>query len=237
MPVRFIVLAIILLPGMFWSAWARKLTVAGAITGGITGQAVFMGAGFTGLIMMTLFFLLGTLATSWKRARKESLGVAESRQGRTAWQVLANAGAAGLLGLCGWMWPGNHHFFTYLMAAAFSSAAADTISSELGNVYGSRYYNILTFKKDLRGLNGVVSTEGTLLGMAASAVVAAVYATGFDWNRWFACIVAAGTIGNLADSVMGATLERRHQLNNDAVNFLNTVLAVLAAWGMYVLLG
>jgi uncharacterized membrane protein len=36
-------------------------------------------------------------------------------------------------------------------------------------------------------------------------------------------------MGNLADSFMGATLERQQVLSNNAVNFLNTFLAALVA--------
>jgi uncharacterized membrane protein len=40
-------------------------------------------------------------------------------------------------------------------------------------------------------------------------------------------IIAAGTAGNLSDSVMGALLERRGVIGNNAVNFLNTLIAAL----------
>ena len=42
-------------------------------------------------------------------------------------------------------------------------------------------------------------------------------------------ITVAGTIGNLADSVLGATLERAGVLSNDGVNFFNTLTAALVA--------
>ena len=42
-------------------------------------------------------------------------------------------------------------------------------------------------------------------------------------------IVLAGTVGNLVDSIIGATWERRGVIKNDAVNFLNTLAASLAA--------
>lgn len=231
MVIQYTILVSILIAGMAWSTLARKLTLPGALSGGLIGFLVFAGAGFTGFFMMTAFFLLGTLATSWKRDMKEQHGVAEAnKKGRTAGQVIANAGVAGLLGICILIYPVYTGLFRIMMAASFASAAADTLASELGNVYGSRYFNILTFKKDGRGLNGVISIEGTLFGVAGSLVIAILYACGFGWNMTFVLIVLAGTIGNLADSILGATLERRHYLNNDAVNFLNTLLAAAAAW-------
>ncbi len=40
-------------------------------------------------------------------------------------------------------------------------------------------------------------------------------------------IILAAIIGNLADSVLGASLERKHYLGNDVVNFLNTLTSAL----------
>jgi uncharacterized protein (TIGR00297 family) len=141
--------------------------------------------------------------------------------------VLANAGVAGILGLLAWQIPAHAPLFRLMLAGSFASAAADTLASELGNVYGRRYYNILTCKPDQRGLDGVVSLEGTLLGLAGSAVIAAAYCLGAGWRPAFWRLLLAGTAGNLADSLLGATLERRHFLNNDAVNSLNTLVGAL----------
>ena len=68
-----IALIIILTAGMLLSIFFKKLTVAAAITGGIIGLLVFMGAGYTGIIMMASFFILGTAATSWKIKTKQQL--------------------------------------------------------------------------------------------------------------------------------------------------------------------
>ena len=171
-------------------------------------------------------------------AKKRRLGLAEANKGRrTAGQVLANAGVAGALGLLGWQWPALAPTTQLMLAGSFAAATADTLASELGNLYGRRYYNLLTFRTDTRGLNGVVSAEGTLLGAAGSAVLAGAYCLGHGWGPWFWWLVLAGTAGNLADSVLGATLERRHYLTNNAVNLLNTLVGALAAAGLAYLAG
>lgn len=216
---------------MVLSVAGRKLTVGGALAGGAVACCIYWGAGYPGIALLGAFFGMGIGATAWQRRKKESLGLAEGKGGlRHAGQVLANGGLAGLLGLAGWLLPGQASLCSLLMAAALASAAADTLSSELGNVYGRRYYNIRTLQPDSRGLDGVVSLEGTLLGLGGSLVIALVFAASHGWGRAVAWIVLAGTAGNLADSYLGATLERKRALNNDAVNFLNTVVAALAAW-------
>jgi uncharacterized membrane protein len=59
--------------------------------------------------------------------------------------------------------------------------------------------------------------------------MAGLYSLGFGWSLGFWWVLLAGAIGNLADSVLGATLERSRYLSNDAVNFLNTLLGALSA--------
>jgi uncharacterized protein (TIGR00297 family) len=231
---QYIILVLILLCGVVGSIWARKLTVMAALTGAVIGMALFYGTGLTGLFLMGTFFVLGTVATSWKRRTKEVWDIAEENKGRRKTsQVLANAGLAGLAAVLVKVIPQYDKLFLLIIAACFSSATADTLSSELGSVYGKRFYNILSFKKDKRGLDGVVSWEGILIGIVGSAVIAAVYSFGFGWDIYFLWIVAAGTVGNLSDSVLGATLERRRVLHNDAVNFLNTLIAALVVVMFY----
>lgn len=224
---------LILFVTMLGSIQRNKLTVAGAFTAGVVGCCVFAGAGFTGIAMIGLFFILGILATSWKKSIKERFGAAEKHKGRrNAGQVFANGGAAAIFGLLAYISYDHRHLFQLMMAASLSSATADTLSSELGMVYGKRFYNILDFQKGKRGENGVVSIEGTLLGIIGSVIIAIVFATGYEWNRWFIWIVVAGTLGNIADSVLGATLEKRNYLNNNTVNFLNTFAAAVFIWAL-----
>lgn len=222
---------LILFTAVFLSIRARKLTMAGGIAGGIIACCLYLGAGFTGIALLAAFFGPAVVATSWKRKLKESLDAAEQQHGRrTAGQVLANGGVAGLLGLLAWIFPQYQVLCRLMLAAALASATADTLSSELGTVYGRRFYNILTFRKDRRGENGVVSLEGTLIGIGGSLLIAAVYAIGFGWSHHCIPIVLAGTVGNLTDSVLGATLERKGVLSNDLVNTLNTLTAALTVW-------
>ncbi len=238
MNLQYVLLLLILAGAMIASVAAGKLTVAAALTGGVLGMLVYAGAGFTGIAMVAIFFLFGTVATSWKKGYKESSGLSEINSSRrNAGQVIANAGVAAICGLLCYFFQQYVFVLRAMMAASLASAMADTLSSELGNVYGKRFYNILTLRKDTRGLDGVVSLEGTSIGVVGSIVIALVYAIGFGftWSTFFV-IVIAGTFGNLTDSILGASLERKRYLNNDAVNFLNTAIAAIVALMLYILL-
>jgi uncharacterized protein (TIGR00297 family) len=230
---RLMLVLLLLGVGMVYSVRAGKLTLAAAWTGGLLGLLVFLGSGFMGISLLALFFGLGSAASAWRVADKRRLGLAEDNKGRrTTGQVLANAGVAGLLGLFGWLFPAYASQVGLMVAGSFAAATADTLASELGNIYGRRYYNILSWRPDLRGENGVVSLEGTLLGVAGSALVAGAYCLSGGWGPAFGWLVAAGTAGNLADSVLGAALERRGYLGNNVVNFLNTLVGAIAALGL-----
>ncbi len=217
------------------SVYLRKLTLPAALTGAVVAIVIYTGAGWTGIAMMALFFILGTAATSCQLKAKQASGIAEIGNGkRKVSQVLANAGVAAIAGALIQLLPHYTILLRLMLAAAFSSASSDTLSSELGNVYGKRFYNILSWKPDHRGRDGVVSLEGTAAGLAGSVLIAIVYVIGYGSDAGsFAMIVLAGTIGNLSDSVMGASWERKQYLHNDAVNFLNTLIAALCALLLY----
>lgn len=222
---------VFLLGGSALSIIGRKLTVAGAITGALVGLLVFKGAGYTGIAMLALFFIAGSGATAWQVSKKQQLGVAESNKGkRTMGQVLANGGIAAILGAMAWLLPQQNVLMQVMIASSLAAATADTLASELGSIYGRRFFDIITLKKSPPGPNGVVSIEGTLIGIAGAALIALVYALGFGFNQLFFIIIIAGAVGNLSDSVLGATLERRNLIGNNLVNFLNTGIGALICY-------
>jgi uncharacterized protein (TIGR00297 family) len=234
---HYIIFFFAIMLGVLASIKIRKLTVAGGITGGVLAIAIYLGIGVFGILMLGLFFLLGTLATAWQANTKAKLGISEGGSGqRTMGQVLANGGVAGILGFVSILYPEQLHLWAIMCAGSLASATADTLSSELGSLYGKRFYNCITFKKDLRGLDGVVSIEGLLIGISGSALIAMIYCIGFGWTAagWL-IVLLAGTIGNLADSVLGATLERKGMLHNNMVNFLNTLAGALTAMALFIL--
>lgn len=227
---HYLPVIIIITVGGFLSILAKKLTIAGAITGVVIAALIFIGSGYAGIVMLAAFFIFGTIATSWKKQKKIQLKPPNDQSTkRKAGQVFANGGVVAITGLLAFILPIHAELLRLMMATSLASAMADTLSSELGMVYGRRFYNIITRKRDTKGLDGVISLEGTLIGIVGSVLIATIYAIGFGWNVSFLYIIIAGTIGNLSDSVLGALFERRHYIGNDMVNFLNTFIAALAA--------
>lgn len=210
---------------------ARKLTVPAAITAGSIAILIWLGAGYAGIALLGCFFVLGNLATSWKLVYKQQQGLAEINKGRrTTAQVLANSGAAAIVSMVAIIYPACQFTCLVMIAGSFAAATADTLSSELGNVYGKKFYNIITFKADKRGLDGVISKEGTLIGICGSVVIALVYSMFQKFSPAFAIIVIAGIMGNFFDSILGATMEREHLIGNNLVNFLNTAVGAFIAF-------
>ena len=234
-------------------------TPGGAFAGTvITASLIFSTATFTpgepfpytpwhtALLPVLALFLLTSAATRLGRETKECLGTAERRQGRTSAQVAANLGVAALLfdGLAQSWLAGNRwlsHVPPALLfaagLAALAEAAADTVSSEIGQVIGGQPRMITTMRQDEPGTDGAISLVGTLAGAATAVIVAAAGSMALNGGSamfWISC--AGGVFGLFFDSLLGATLERRGWLNNDAVNFLSTASAAAFALGLLTLM-
>jgi uncharacterized protein (TIGR00297 family) len=208
------------------------LTPAGLVTGVVIAVCIYAGAGLPGLVMLAIFFIGGSAATSWKHETKKRIDPKEDKK-RTPGQVIANGGVAGLCGIGAYAFPGYADVFRLMMAGSLAAATADTLSSELGMIYGRHFYNVLTWKKEPRGENGAISAEGTLTGTAGTLLIAIPYAIAFNEGSHILFIILGGTVGNFADSILGAALERRHYIGNNAVNMLNTATGALTVLLFY----
>jgi uncharacterized protein (TIGR00297 family) len=229
----------------------RAATPGAAFTGAvITASLMFSTTIFpyrpwqTALMPVLAVSLLAYCSTRLGRERKEELGTAERRQGRRAAQVAANLGMAALASSqMAQSWLTDTGWFTRASAvpmplfavalAALAEAAADTVSSEVGQVLGRRPRMITTLRSVEPGTDGAISPAGTLAGLLAASIVAAVGTLALHGDLTMLTVgCAGGVFGLLFDSLLGATLERRGWLNNDAVNFLSTASAAAVALGL-----
>ena len=233
----------------------RAATPAGAAAGVIlTASLMFSTVTFpyqpwnTALVPVLAVSLLAYFATRMGRAQKERLGTAEERHGRAASQVAANLGVAALVLTQNFQsWLIDSHWFSRgtlapvpifaVGLAGLAEAAADTVSSEIGQVLGGRPRMITTLRTADPGVDGAISIAGTLAGIAAGVIVALAGTLALRGDASLFWISTAGAIfGLLFDSLLGATLERRGWLNNDAVNFISTGSAAGFALGVMAIL-
>lgn len=220
-----VVLALVVL-----SIGSRKIDLPGGLCGGLLAWLIFLGWGLSGLLALGLFFVFGSFASHYRWRDKAALGAAQEHRGkRSVRHALANGGVAGLCGLLAWLFPADGAIWGVALYASLASATADTLASEFGTLFGKNFVNILNFKPDQRGSDGVVSLEGTLIGAAGALAIAIAFALTQPGARIFdvALIALAGFWGNYFDSVLGATLQRRGYMTNDTVNFANTAAAAL----------
>ena len=203
----------------------RGVTAGGSIAGATVCFALLWVAGLAGFAGLLTVFLLTWVATGFGYKQKQRLGTAEARTGRNALQVLANLGtSAGCAILYSTLWPDRRLLVG--MAAALAEAAADTVSSELGQAVGGTPRMITSWEKVEPGTDGAITLAGTMDGATAAFAVALVFVlTGILSWRLFAVCAAAGVVGMIFDSVLGATVERRRLLGNNAVNFASTIVA------------
>jgi uncharacterized protein (TIGR00297 family) len=92
---------------------------------------------------------------------------------------------------------------------------------------------ITTFRLVPAGTDGALTVAGTLAGLAAALLVAQFSRLALPIeNIGVAMIAAAGFLGMLVDSLLGAIVQRRGWLGNDAVNLLGTASAPMLAIGI-----
>ncbi len=224
--------------GLATAVWLwRAIDLSGAVAGVLLGTVIHTFLGWRGLAILAAFVALGTAATRLGYRHKAGKGLAQGAGGRRgAGHAVANAGVPAVLAVFAATTP---HTYVYLAAftGAFAAAASDTLSSEIGQLHGGRTRLITTWEGVPPGTDGGVSLAGTVAGLAGAAMIAVLgWLLGFYSLPAILWLTLAGLLGSLADSLAGATLERRGLLDNHAVNLLNTLVGALAAAGLMLLL-
>ncbi len=212
---------------------ARSVNRSGVVAGWVLGTAIYTFLDWRGFLLLGAFFVIGSAATKLGYRRKAAAKLAQEEGGRRgARHALANVTVAAVCALFAAVTP-HPVLFALAFAGAFATAASDTASSEIGQLLGRRTFLITTLRPVPRGTQGAVSVEGTLAGVAASLAIAALgAAVGLYPPVGVVPVVVAAFAGTTLESVVGATIERRGWLDNEAVNFLNTLVGALAAMAL-----
>jgi uncharacterized protein (TIGR00297 family) len=206
----------------------RGVTSSGTVAGALICFALLAGTGWRGFAALFVVFLLTWAATRFGYPRKQRLGTAEPSSGRNAAQVFANLGVAAICALIyATLWRDPR--LLVAIGAALAEAAADTVSSEIGQAVGGVPRLVTNWKPAASGTDGAITLAGTAAGLAAAIGVSLTGIAG--WRAAPIC-AAAGILGMIADSFLGATLERRGFMGNNAVNFSSTAIAALIAFAV-----
>jgi len=212
---------------------ARGVDRSGALAGALLGTTIWAFLGWQGFALLFAFFGLGTAATRAGFEEKAKRRLAQEKGGRRgARHAFAKTTVPALAALFA-ATTGRPGLFALAAAGAFATAASDTCASEIGQAYGRRTFLITTFRPAPPGTEGAVSLEGTAAGVAASLAVGALGAA-LGLYAWLgvALVALAALIATTLESVVGATLEARGLLDNEAVNFLASLAGALAAAGL-----
>lgn len=205
----------------------RSVTLGGAAAGALVTFALWIAWPPTFAALFTVFVLTSAATRAGYRS-KQQIGVAERREGRSASQVLANLSVGAAMALAAAFL--GEPLFLFGCSGALAEAAADTVSSEMGQALSREPVLITTFRPVPAGTNGGVSVAGTLAGIAAALVVAGVCVLArVVPGHGLPIALLAGTAGMFLDSLLGATLERARLLGNDQVNFTSTLFAAALA--------
>ena len=179
----------------------HSLTADGAAAATLVGAVLFARGGASATAALLTFFVSSSALSRFRAAAK---GGPQAKGGRRdAWQVLANggwptvwAGLGGQRGLGG-------------CVGGLAAAAADTWGTEIGMLARRPPRLITSLAVVAPGASGGVTLEGLAAGVGGALVVglaAQLLARGRSSSRLGAAI-AAGVVGSLVDSVLGATVQ------------------------------
>ncbi len=198
--------------------------------GVILGSILWVGGGWQCYLILVMFFVLGTLATKHGYERKVWRGVAQEDQGRRgARHVVANCGVPTL---CAFFVAATPYpqWFKIALVASLATALLDTLSSELGQVYGHDPVLPTTGETVPIGTEGAISMEGTLGGLLGATFMAAfAWLIGAIPASSISLIVMAAFVGGSAESLIAAVIRFDFTWRNEILNITNTAIGAAVA--------
>lgn len=250
-------------------AWRLgSLSNSGAWAAALTGALVFGLGGLDWAVLLLTFFISSSLFSRLFKARKQQAQEKFSKGSRRDWsQVLANGGSGIMLVLLYTFLPGQQLWWLAYVGA-MAAVNADTWATELGVLNPTSPRLITSWRRVEPGTSGAVSLVGTLAAAAGAALIGAAAALFTpDIPAWqvIALAAAAGLLGALVDSLLGATVQaiyycpdcqketERHPrhlcgqatiyrrgwrwMNNEWVNWICSLAGALAALGLSLWIG
>ncbi len=210
----------------------RALTRSGAWAAALCGGVLYVGGGWTWVVLVGVFFITASALTRLDPGSGSSRRSLD-RMGRRWDQVAANGGVAAVAAVVHGLTASPVAFAA--AAGAIAAATADTWGTEVGRWSPVPPRLITSWTTVPHGRSGGITLFGTL-GAVAGALLIGVCAVflerGLAHPARLALVVSmAGFSGAIVDSLLGATVEDRWRwAGNNVINLAATL------WGAWVVL-
>lgn len=224
--------------------YTKVVQKSGIIGGLIVGILTYYFLGYQGFVLLFTMFVLGSLATKVGFKSKQALGVAESDDGaRGLSNVMSKCLPSVVFALVAWIADitgadYNGLFFKSMLlgfVASFATGAFDTVSSEIGQVYGKQPFTLIPPKRVKPGTEGGISLVGTIAGLVAAIIIILLgywlllSKCPMPFRKAFKYPLIAVIIANIIESILGSQFEQKKLLGKFGSNLSNTIIAGMIA--------
>ena len=216
---NFLIGFIISLAFGLFAYWRKSVSVSGLWSGILVGTFLYGFSGPQGFSLLAFFFIVSSLLTRHGLDRKQAMGVAQPNEGRRgAKEALANCLPSLFFAFL--FWRNGSLLAAVGFVSSFAAALADTTATELGQVYGRRFFRMPRFQRVPAGTRGAFSLEGTGFGvLAACAMGTLAYCLGFFPVFGIIPVVVGATIGFIGESLLAPVI-----VGHEVRNFIGPLL-------------
>jgi len=205
--IRAVIGAVVALGVVAVSRRAHALSTSGAVAAVIVGTLAVAAGWSWGALLFSMFVAASALSKAGNGQKAARLAaIVEKGSERDAYQVLANGGVFCAAALGQIISPSP--VWLAMAAGALAASSADTWATEVGTMSAVDPISIITGKRVPPGTSGGITLVGTAASVAGALFIAVVAALA-AWPTSFAAIAVGGSVGALADSVLGGTLQER----------------------------
>ncbi len=193
---------------------AGVVSLAGYLAGALTGRAalaatgvgasILRGGGLPGGVVLSTFFISGSLLPRFFRTRKF-----RSDRARNERQVLANGGVAAAGALLAPLLGSDRAFV--VVSGSLAAAAADTWATEIGSTSTRVPRLILAGTPVKPGYSGGVTLRGNLGGIGGSLAISVLAGMLAKDIRLSVSVLSAGIVGTTVDSLVGELAQARYR--------------------------
>jgi uncharacterized protein (TIGR00297 family) len=190
--------------------WKGSLSPSGAKAAILVGTIIYFWGSLFWYGLLLVFFISSSLLSHYGKLRKHKVEDLFAKTGkRDAWQVMANGGIGAVLVVLA-AFSQNPIPYKMIYLGVMATVTADTWGTELGVLAKNRPRSILTGKRVEPGTSGGISGLGMISAMGGAALIGlcgALFEGGHPIISFLFIGIVSGTLGAMADSLLGATLQ------------------------------